>query len=66
MFTQRIYDREEQSRYEINLEAHDHGIPPLLTTLNFTLIILDENDNAPKFDKEFYSINISETIPINT
>ncbi len=66
MFTQRIFDREEQSRYEIYLEAHDHGNPSLSTTFNFSLIILDENDNAPKFDKEFYSINISERIPIDT
>jgi len=66
MFTQRIFDREEQSRYEIYLEAHDHGNPSLSTTFNFSLIILDENDNAPKFDKEFYSLNISENIPINT
>lgn len=66
MFTQRIFDREEQSRYDISLEAHDYGSPSLSTTLNFTLIILDENDNAPKFDKEYYSINISETVPINT
>jgi hypothetical protein len=27
---------------------------------------LDENDNVPKFDREIYSINITETIPINT
>ncbi|CAF4677321.1 unnamed protein product [Rotaria sp. Silwood1] len=66
MFTQRIFDREEQSRYEIYLEAHDHGISSLSNTLNFTLIILDENDNAPKFDLEYYSINISERVPINT
>ena len=66
MFTQRIFDREEQSHYEIYLEAHDHGNPSLLTTLNFSLIILDENDNTPKFDQEFYSINISETTPIHT
>ena len=66
MFTQRMFDREEQSRYEIYLEAHDHGNPSLSTTLNFSLIILDENDNTPKFDKEFYSINISESIPIHT
>jgi hypothetical protein len=66
MFTQRIFDREDQSRYEIYLQANDHGNPSLTNTLNFSLIILDENDNAPKFDKEFYSINISEKIDINT
>jgi len=66
MFTSRIFDREEQSQYQIYLKAHDHGIPPLSTILNFTLIILDENDNAPKFDKDFYSINITEKMPLNT
>jgi hypothetical protein len=66
MFTSRIFDREEQSQYEISLKAHDHGDPSLSNTLNFTLIILDENDNVPKFDREIYSINITETIPINT
>jgi hypothetical protein len=66
MFTSRIFDREEQSKYDISLKAHDHGEPSLSSALNFTLIILDENDNAPKFDKEFYTLNITETIPINT
>jgi hypothetical protein len=66
MFTSRMFNREEQSRYDVYLKAHDHGIKPLSTTLNFTLIILDENDNAPKFDKEFYSINISEAVLMNT
>jgi hypothetical protein len=66
MFTSRIFDREEQSQYEIFLKAHDHGEPSLSNTLNFTLIILDENDNAPKFEKNFYSINITETTPKNT
>ena len=66
MFTQRIFDREEQSRYEIYLQAHDHGQSSLSNTLNFSLVILDENDNAPKFDKEFYSANISENLPLQT
>lgn len=66
MFTQRIFDREEQSRYEIYLRAHDQGNPSLSNTLNFTLMILDENDNAPRFDNEFYSINISERIPLHS
>jgi hypothetical protein len=66
MFTLRIFDREEQSKYEIYLKAYDHGIQSLSNSLNFTLIISDENDNAPIFDKQFYSINITEIMPINT
>jgi hypothetical protein len=66
MFTSRVFDREEQSKYEIYLKANDHGSPSLSNTLNFSLIISDENDNAPIFDKPFYSINITEIMPINT
>ena len=66
MFTQRIFDREEQSRYEIYLEAHDQAIQPFSNSLNFTLIILDENDNAPQFDQQSYSLNVSEALPIDT
>ena len=66
MFTQRIFDREEKSQYEIHLEAHDQGEPSLSNNLNFTLIIVDENDNPPMFDQEFYSLNVSENYPIDT
>ena len=64
IFTQRTFDREEQSQYEIFVEARDHGVPSLSSTLNFTLVILDDNDNAPKFDEDVYSLNISENMPI--
>ena len=66
MFTARIFDREEQSRYEIYVKAHDHGIQSLSNTLNFTLIITDENDHSPIFDEEIYFINITETTRLNT
>lgn len=66
MFTSRVYDREEQAIYHVSLQAHDHGVSPLGKLLNFTLIIVDENDNAPIFDKDFYSINITENTPKNS
>jgi hypothetical protein len=66
MFTQRIFDREEQSQYDIYLQVHDHGNPSLTNSLNFTLIIIDENDNTPIFDQDMYTLNISETVPTGT
>lgn len=66
IFTANKFDRETQSKYDIHLEAHDYGTPPLTSILNFTLIIMDENDNPPVFDKTLYSIDIIETIPLNT
>ncbi|CAF3758778.1 unnamed protein product [Rotaria socialis] len=66
IFTACKFDREKQSKYDVHLTAHDHGIVPLSSTFNFTLIIMDENDNPPKFDEEIYSIDIIETIPLNS
>ena len=66
MFTSKVFDREQQSQYDIHLQTFDHGQPSLSNQLNFSLIIIDENDNAPTFNREFYSINISESTPMNT
>lgn len=66
MFTSKIFDREQQSKYDVYLQTFDHGQPSLKNQLNFSLIIIDENDNAPIFDRDFYSINIAENTSINT
>ena len=66
MFTKRVFDREEQSQYEIYLNAWDHGQPTLHSTFNFTLVILDDNDHRPEFDRPFYTIDLLENTPIDT
>lgn len=66
MFTQRVFDREEQARYEIQLEVHDHGHFSLSSTYHFSLIILDQNDHAPQFDRDIYVLDISETTPVDS
>jgi hypothetical protein len=66
LFTQRIFDREQQSSYNISLQVYDYGWPVLSTFYNFTLVIIDDNDHAPRFDQISYTINISETTMVNT
>jgi hypothetical protein len=52
-------DREKNDRYELIIQARDHGLPQ--SRLNRTKIfirVLDENDNAPKFNQTEYSIQV--------
>lgn len=53
-------DRELNEKYELIIQAQDHGYPQI--KFNRTKIIielLDENDNAPKFNQSEYSIKVS-------
>jgi hypothetical protein len=53
-------DRETREKYELIIEARDHGLPK--ARINRTKIyiqVLDENDNAPKFNQTEYSIEVS-------
>jgi len=54
-----ILDREKNEKYELIIEARDYGFPQ--SKVNRTKIfihILDENDNAPKFNQAEYSIHV--------
>ena len=43
--------------------ASDGGQPPLTSTADVTVTILDQNDNPPQFSEEQYLISISPTQP---
>jgi hypothetical protein len=59
-------DREYISEYNFILEANDHGRPMSKSTrLNIQIIILDENDNIPKFREDHMIATISEHVKIN-
>ena len=66
LFTERIFDREETSSFSIDLNVFDHGEPRRSTNFHLTLLIIDENDERPEFDRQIYSLNISEATPVNT
>ncbi|RNA00245.1 cadherin-23 [Brachionus plicatilis] len=48
---------------DINLivEARDQGIPSLSSKILVKIIVKDINDNRPKFDQPFYTVQILET-----
>ena len=40
-------DRERRAEYQFRVAASDHGKPPLTATVDVTVRVADENDNAP-------------------
>uniref|UniRef100_A0A3Q3MB37 Protocadherin Fat 4 n=1 Tax=Mastacembelus armatus TaxID=205130 RepID=A0A3Q3MB37_9TELE len=53
-------DREELSNYTLTVVATDKGEPPLSSTMDVTMMILDVNDNTPSFSQNIYDIEIEE------
>lgn len=59
-------DREHLSEYRLTLDAADHGRSILKSTrLNLLIILLDENDNAPRFAQTMINATISEHVKIS-
>ena len=60
-------DREQISQYDFVLEAMDNGRPnPKSTRLNFTIEIIDINDNPPQFLSMNLNVTISEHLKIDS
>ncbi|XP_031443177.1 protocadherin alpha-C2-like isoform X2 [Clupea harengus] len=59
-------DREEQNVHSLILTAVDGGVPARSGTVSIVVRVLDTNDNAPQFDKDGYTIELSENSPIGS
>ncbi len=50
----------------MSIIAWDQGSPKsAATSFNFSILITDENDNAPQFDRKSYEISVYENQPVN-
>ncbi|XP_062854993.1 protocadherin alpha-C2-like [Trichomycterus rosablanca] len=66
LILKRALDREEQAVHNLILTAIDGGVPARSGTANIIVRVLDTNDNAPQFDKDSYTINVMENLPIGS
>ncbi|XP_043275880.1 protein dachsous [Venturia canescens] len=59
-------DREMVDRYALTVLATDNGSPAATASASVLVKILDENDNTPHFNKEFYGFELLENLPSGT
>ncbi|TRY91652.1 hypothetical protein DNTS_028325, partial [Danionella cerebrum] len=48
------FDRERQREYAVTVTATDQAADPLIGICQLNILILDENDNSPKFENFRY------------
>ena len=53
-------DREKVSSYHLVVQAEDQGKPPLSSTVDVYINLLDENDCSPVFNQSIYSFFVAE------
>ncbi|XP_072266573.1 protocadherin-8-like [Pyxicephalus adspersus] len=53
-------DREKIAEYNLTIVAEDQGFPSLKTIKQYSVRLIDENDNAPEFTKQIYEASIQE------
>ena len=58
--TMSMFDFEDRDEYSVTVECSDNGTPPLRSTQETSVTILDMNDNAPSFAQSSYVLNLKE------
>ena len=58
--TKKKFDRERTGRYNLVVEARDHGKFPKWSSCLVNVIISDQNDNAPTFEHPVYNASVFE------
>ncbi|XP_070605431.1 protocadherin-16 [Erythrolamprus reginae] len=53
-------DHEEQAEHLLTVYAQDGGLPPRQAKATVRVLVVDENDHAPVFQKEAYSLAVPE------
>ncbi|XP_072251814.1 protocadherin gamma-C5-like isoform X12 [Leuresthes tenuis] len=59
-------DRENVPVHNLIITAIDGGDPVRSGTSEITVIVLDNNDNAPQFERQLYEVSVSEKATLGT
>ncbi|XP_036093576.1 cadherin EGF LAG seven-pass G-type receptor 1 isoform X5 [Rousettus aegyptiacus] len=63
VYTMTELDYEDQAAYTLAITARDNGIPQKCDSTSLEILILDANDNAPRFLRDFYQGSVFEDAP---
>uniref|UniRef100_A0A672UN86 Neural-cadherin-like n=1 Tax=Strigops habroptila TaxID=2489341 RepID=A0A672UN86_STRHB len=64
--TVQVFDREKQREYPITVTATDQAAEPLIGICQINVIILDQNDNDPRFENTHYEYFLREDTRVGT
>ncbi|XP_014797646.1 PREDICTED: neural-cadherin-like [Calidris pugnax] len=64
--TVQVFDREKQREYPITVTATDQAAEPLIGICQINIIILDQNDNDPRFENTRYEYFLREDTRVGT
>ncbi|XP_019740005.1 neural-cadherin [Hippocampus comes] len=64
--TARKFDRERQREYAVTVTATDQANDPLIGICQLNILIVDQNDNSPKFENIRYEYFLREDTMIGT
>ncbi|XP_055963047.1 cadherin EGF LAG seven-pass G-type receptor 1 [Sorex fumeus] len=66
VYTTAELDYEDQAAYTLAITARDNGIPQKSDTTSLEVLVLDANDNAPRFLRDLYQGSVLEDAPPST
>ncbi|NWS17802.1 CADN protein, partial [Pachyramphus minor] len=64
--TVQVFDREKQREYPITVTATDQAAEPLIGICQINVVILDQNDNDPRFENTHYEYFLREDTRVGT
>ena len=62
ILTKQKLDHELKDKLTFLVTATDHGVPSMSTSVHVTILVLDFNDNAPKFEQPTYDVTITDLV----
>ncbi|XP_072352111.1 protocadherin-23 [Scyliorhinus torazame] len=66
LVTTRHLDKETFNNLSLTIEAYDLGYPQRTSRSELLIIILDENDNSPVFERNYYRTFVNEDVTIGS
>ncbi|NWH79854.1 CADN protein, partial [Piaya cayana] len=64
--TAQVFDREKQRDYPITVTATDQAAEPLIGICQINVVVLDQNDNDPRFENTRYEYFLREDTRVGT
>ncbi|XP_005092400.1 cadherin-related tumor suppressor [Aplysia californica] len=66
LFVAHGLDREKRDMYSLTITVKDNGKEPRSSSVNITVYVQDENDNAPEFTQVSYEFRVRENMPADS